>query len=188
MATRTAVDHGLVDITPLGEGDIGGELRAFSCGDDDLDDFVRSDAAALQRDNIVRTYLARYGGKVEGYVSLLVDAVVLESRERKKLALGSGAHPIVPALKVARLAVSSSFRAGNRGLGEVMMHFALSKALDIAEQVGCRVLTVDAYPESVAFYERLGFVPNRAKPYRDRHHPSMRLDIFPPEPPSWARA
>lgn len=90
-------------------------------------------------------------------------------------------------MKVARLAVSTSFRATLRGLGEVMMRFALAKALDIADQIGCRVLTVDAYPESVAFYEKLGFTRNRAKQYQGREHPSMRLDIFPPEPPSWAR-
>jgi ribosomal protein S18 acetylase RimI-like enzyme len=175
-----------VDIGPFDESVVD-ELTTFTCGDDDLDDFIRSDAAALQRGNVVRTYLARYEGNVEGYVSLLTDAVVLETRERKKLALGSGAHPIVPALKVARLAVSASFRAMHRGLGEVMMRFALSKALDIADQVGCRVLTVDAYPASIAFYENLGFVRNRAKQYQGREHPSMRLDIFPPEAPSWAR-
>jgi len=40
---------------------------------------------------------------------------------------------------------------------------------------GCRLLTVDAYPESVAFYERFGFVANRAKPYQGRTHPSVQL-------------
>ena len=188
MTARTAIDRNLVDLLLLDEGVLASEFETFTSGDDDLDEFVRSDAARLHQDNIVRTYLGRYNGRIEGYLSLLNDAVVLETRERKKLALAPGAHPIVPALKVARLAVASSFRATHRGLGETLLRFAFVKALDLARHVGCRLLTVDAYPESVGFYEKLGFVPNRAKPYQGRTHPSMRLDLFPPVPPVWLTA
>ena len=161
------------------------ELLAFSCGDEDLDDFLRTDASRLLGENVVRTYLAHCDGALMGYLSLLVDAVVLETRERKKLALGSHDHPIVPALKVARLGVSASFRAMNRGAGEALMSFAFVSALDVAEYAGCRLLTVHAYPESVGFYERLGFVQNRAKEYQSKSHSSMRLDVFAPIWPSW---
>jgi hypothetical protein len=44
---------------------------------------------------------------------------------------------------------------------------------------------VDTYPQSVAFYERLGFVRNKAKEYRDRGHPSMRLDLYAAARPAW---
>ena len=81
MATRTAIDQALVDITALDDG-VRDELGRFTSGDTDLDDFVRSDAGDLQRNNVVRTYLARYRGAVEGYVSLLTDAVVLETSAR----------------------------------------------------------------------------------------------------------
>jgi hypothetical protein len=77
-------------------------------------------------------------GAVTAYVSLLVDEVVLETRERKKLALGSHNHPIVPALKIATLGVSASFRAMNRGAGEALMSFAFVSALDVADYAGCR--------------------------------------------------
>jgi len=119
-------------------------------------------------------------------MALLSDAIVLETKERKRLALGAGDHPIVPAVKIARLAISDPFRQAHAGVGTALVQIAHAMALDIADRVGCRLLTVDAYPESVAFYERLGVVPNRAKPYRDRHHPSMRFDIFPPAQPPWA--
>jgi predicted N-acetyltransferase YhbS len=81
--------------------------------------------------------------------------------------------------------VSKSFREKHRGVGEAVMRFAFLRALDLAEHVGCRLLTVDAYPASVAFHERLGFVRNRAKEYQAKSHPSMRLDVFGPTWPAW---
>jgi GNAT superfamily N-acetyltransferase len=160
-------------------------LATFTCGEPDLDDFLRSDALRLQSHRVVRTYLAFHENVMVGYMALLTDAVVLETKERKRLALGSHDHPIVPALKIARLAVAESVRTTHAGVGTALVEVALAMALDVAQRVGCRLLTVDAYPGAVAFYERLGFVPNRAKPYQGRQHPSMRLDVFPPVPHSW---
>ena len=77
-------------------------LNAFTCGEPDLDDFLRNDAARLGRQRVVRTYVAFFDGELVGYVALLADAVVLDTKERRKLALGSQGHPVVPALKIAR--------------------------------------------------------------------------------------
>lgn len=182
---RRRIDVAQLEVRPLSLQDRP-SIDGFSCSDADLDDFVRSDAFRLQAGNIVQTYLAFYGGTVAGYVSLLSDAIVLATRERKRLALSVHDHPIVPALKIARLGISAEFRQSHRGLGEALVGFAFATAADIAELVGCRLLTVDAYPQSVGFYERLGFVFNRAKPYQEKLHPSMRFDLFAPKLPSWA--
>lgn len=162
-------------------------LATFTCGEADLDDFLRSDALRLQAQRVVRTYLGFVGEQLIGYMALLADAVVLETKERRRLALGAHDHPIVPAVKIARLAVAESVRATHTGAGTALVQVAFAMALDVADRIGCRLITVDAYPESVAFYEQLGFVPNRAKAYQGRHHPSMRLDIFPPVMHPWAQ-
>jgi GNAT superfamily N-acetyltransferase len=160
-------------------------VATFSSGDGDLDDFLRTDALRLQHHHVARTYLALLDAGLIGYMTLLADAVVLETKERKRLALSTTDHPSVPALKIARLAVAGDFRAARRGAGTALVAVAYAIALDLADRVGCRLLTVDAYADSVAFYERLGFFTNRAKPYQGRTHPSMRLDVFPPVPPAW---
>lgn len=162
-------------------------VAAFTCGEADLDDFLRSDALRLQAHRVARTYLGFFETKLVGYVTVLADAVVLETKERKRLALAAHDHPAVPALKIARLAVSTSFRETHAGVGTALVHIALAMATDLSDRIGCRLLTLDAYPESVAFYEKLGFSRNRAKPYQGREHPSMRLDIFPPSPPPWTQ-
>jgi ribosomal protein S18 acetylase RimI-like enzyme len=174
-----------LEILPLTAADAL-NLEEFSCDDDDLNDFVRTDALRLQNEHATQCYLARRestGARVLGYVALLTDAVLLESKERKGLGLRD-AHPVVPALKIARLGVSHDLQRGN-GIGTALVRFAYFKGIEIAESVGCRLLTLDAYPQSVGFYEKLGFVCNRSKEYRDRAHPSMRLDVFSEMSPDW---
>src|SRR4051812_5023862 len=159
---RHPIEPTYLQIRPLTDEGIEASA-AFSCGDPDLDDFLRTDAMRLQQQNVVRTFVALYEAQLVGYVTLLVDAVELKPSERKKLSLHFRDHPIVPALKVARLGVSTAFRATYRGAGEALMRFAHATAIDLAEHVGCRLLTLDAYPESILFYEHLGFVRNQAK-------------------------
>lgn len=50
------------------------------------------------------------------------------------------------------------------GIGSLMLREVLTLTIMISEYVGCRIITVDAKPESVGFYERFGF--KRAKSRR----------------------
>ncbi len=177
-----AINPKLLYIRELTAQDMGAAAD-FSCGDTDLDDFLRSDALRLQEQDVTRTFTAMYTGELAGYVALLVDAIELKSGERKKLGLSHQDHPVVPALKVARLAVAMSLR--NQGLGKELMRFALAKVRLLARHSGCRLLTVDAYPDAIEFYRRLGFVPNRATRYQDRLNLSMRFDPRTPHLPAW---
>lgn len=159
--------------------------QEFSCGDDDLDDFLRSDALRLQNVHTARTHIAFYRDEFVGYITLLNDCVELKTNERKRLSLRHNDHPTVPALKIARLAVSAVARSRLRGTGTALVQFACAKALELSHSAGCRLVTVDAYPESVRFYEKLGFIKNNAKPYAERAHPSMRFDLFGQRSPYW---
>jgi ribosomal protein S18 acetylase RimI-like enzyme len=191
--SRPPVDRSLLAVALLTEGLLAA-FADFSCGDDeddaDLNEFIRDDAWRLQSLNVVRTYVALYDGQACGYVALMADAVSLKPNERKKIrapgvALGFDDHPVVPAIKIARLAVHKATRESCRGVGEYLVRFAFFTALDLAEVAGCRLLTLDASMKSIGFYEKLGFRPNLDGPYVGRKNPSMRLDLFAEEPPSW---
>lgn len=184
MSEKQALPPGALQLHPLGP-ESAPDVGAFRSGDDDLDAFLRDDALRLQEADVVRTYLARDRGALVGYVALLTDAIVLETRERKGLSLAHSDHPVIPAIKVARLAVAQDFRRTTRGAGEALMRFAFATAVELSTRVGVRLITVDAYPDAVAFYERLGFVQNRSKEYRERARPSMRLDLHAEPRPSW---
>ena len=111
--------------------------------------------------------------------------------ERRKLAapeverLGHQDPEYVPAIKVARLAVCKDFRAVSSGTGRELVRFACWLGLRASRAIGCRLVTVDAYPDAVRFYEEIGFGHNSAKPYKERARPSMRLDLFAPDVQGW---
>jgi hypothetical protein len=65
------------------------------------------------------------------------------------------------------------------------MRFACERGFHVAELAGCRLITLDAYPKSVGFYEKLGFRRSRSKEQAAKEHPSMWLDLFGPERPGW---
>ncbi len=54
------------------------DLEGFSCGLDDMDDFLKNDALIQQTENLNVTYLSMYGGEIIGFFSLLSDIIKLK--------------------------------------------------------------------------------------------------------------
>ena len=61
--------------------------------------------------------------------------------------------------------------------------------MERSKVTGCRFLSVDAIPEAVEFYEKLGFEPNLHGSYqgKNRGTTSMRFDAFAPTLPQWTQ-
>lgn len=161
-------------------------LESFYCGDDDLDDFLKSDALKLFDEHVCVTFLAfletdDIDNEFVGFISLVADALTLDSSEK----LPDIPLTVVPALKIARLAVSSDARSRFKGIGTTLVRKAFLDGLDLTHSVAARFLTVDAYPNAISFYEKLGFQKNLAQTYKKRRRNcSMRLDLF-GELPAW---
>jgi N-acetylglutamate synthase-like GNAT family acetyltransferase len=69
----------------------------------------------------------------------------------------------IPAITLARLA--ASIDAQNQGMGEQLLVDAMTRAKQVAMQVGGNLLFVDAKDVSaVEFYARYGFVPLQSDP------------------------
>lgn len=73
-----------------------------------------------------------------------------------------------------------SIKYHEKGIGREIVKYVEGCALSLNEKshIGCRFITVDAYPQSIGFYQKLGFVFNKSKVYREKEHPSMRLDVY----------
>jgi GNAT superfamily N-acetyltransferase len=129
----------------------------FRSGNLDLDRFFARYAGQNQfRHHIGTTYVAvDDGGGIAGFATVsaseLVPDVVPPTRRK-----GLPKYPL-PVLRLARLAVDERVRG--RGVGAVLVGAVLSLALQVAKDVGCVGVVVDAKPESVSFYERVGFIP-----------------------------
>lgn len=170
------------------------DVAGFSCGDSpdqaDLNDFLKSDALRYAATGMSQTYVAVADAAVVGYVTLLMDAIWLNPDEKDEFRRAD--VPVgmtIPALKVGRLARLQSCRIPL--VGTALMRFAFATLVDQSERVGCRLLSVDAIPSAVEFYEKLGFVRNLHFNHatgKRRTTTSMRFDAFAPTLADWTRS
>lgn len=135
---------------------------SFHCGVEALDTYLRQQAGQHQREGIATTHVLiddTAPSSILGYVSLAAAQLHLQDLQlgdRKRLP----AYP-VPATRVGRLAVSSQHQG--EGYGRLLLGHAVNSSLGLREQLGVRVLVVDAKDEQAAmFYKAFGFQPTTA--------------------------
>lgn len=157
----------------------------FRCSREEQNVFLRERAWTEQEDGFSVTYLAHLNGVTVGFMTLAMDAIVLQTSEKPRSEIRLVRFP---AVKVAQLAIHENWE--RRGLGQKLVALAAGIALDLRARVGCRYLTVDAKPDVVGWYRSLEFKVNkeerkaRERRATERHVPveslpvSMRLDLF----------
>lgn len=126
----------------------------FICGEASLDVWLREQAVAATARRTARTWVwVDQTAAVVGYYALAAHRV---SREVVPNKIGRGGPVEIPAVLLARLALSESLRG--HGLGAVLVADALERIIDATQTVAARLVVVDALQERVAqFYESLGF-------------------------------
>lgn len=129
----------------------------FSCGNVDLDAWLRSYAGQQERSHNARTFLARPEGAtaIVGYYSTTTYRIDLDD---VSIALGAGKrrYPI-PAVLLARLAVDQAW--AGRGVGRQLLVSALTRMAEASRSLGFELVVVDAINEAaVTFYARYGFI------------------------------
>jgi GNAT superfamily N-acetyltransferase len=128
-------------------------VDGFSCGEPSLDTWLREQAAPASARHTARTWVWVDAGAVVGYYALAAHKV---AREQVPSRVGRGGPVEIPAVLLARLALSKSLRG--QGLGEVLVADALGRIVEVTQTVSARLVVVDALHERVAhFYEALGF-------------------------------
>lgn len=130
---------------------------SFSCGEPSLDAYLRQQAAQHHRDGISTTHVLvddADPARILGYYSLSAAQLLLtdlQESDRKRLPN----YP-VPAIRIGRLAVSAGEQG--KGHGEYLLANAVMLCRMLREQLGVRVLLVDALNEKAAsFYRAYGF-------------------------------
>jgi len=135
------------------------DVNSFDCRDEALNNYLKRHAwNNQQKSSIGVTYVAVdeiAPRSVIGYVTLATSSVRRDSLPKKAV---RGLPPYdLPMILLARLAVDRRF--GGRGLGQALLSEALRIALAVSDQIGCRAVIVDAYPQAVDWYRRYGFLP-----------------------------
>ena len=131
----------------------------FRSGNVDLDRFFLRYAGQNQfRHHIGTTYIAvDTSGFIGGFATVTPSEIAPAAVPRKRHRLP---HYPLPVLRLARLAVDE--RAKRRGVGSLLLRSVIALACRMADDFGYAVVLVDAKPEAVAFYEKLGFLPLEA--------------------------
>jgi len=159
-------------------------LDGFLCLIDEYNDYLFQDALRSQNDHVALTWMLRERntGIIVAYMSLIADAIKLSVTEKEIHNLN---YPFktIPAMKIAKLAVSGTVQKKYRGLGTYMISNALVIARTCNRQLfACRFITVDAdieHNESVIkFYEKNGFISNAEMNNKRTKTISMRKDIY----------
>ena len=162
-----------MEIRLLRESD---DRSQFRCGDVELDRFLQKYAGQNQfRHHVGTTYVAVQGETVIGYVTVAPGQIEIEDLPaslRRKLP----GYPL-PVLRIARLAVDASTRG--QGLGKLLLRFALDLAVRLAREFGCIGAMVDAKPDAVSFYEKLGFMPLEVLEGHSESRPAPRALFLP---------
>ena len=160
------------------------QLESFSCQIEEYNDYLFQEAKKSQKDQMALTWLLRERstGAIAAYMSLIADAIKLSTTEKE---LHQLEYPFktVPAMKIAKLAVSASFQEKYHGIGSLMVEMAIQIAESCNEQhFACRFITVDADIEHnetvIKFYQKNGFIPNEETLNKRRKTISMRRDIL----------
>jgi ribosomal protein S18 acetylase RimI-like enzyme len=132
------------------------DRQGFDCGRRELNDWLRQVARQHQEKGLSKTIVAIRGeepARIRGYYALTLAE--LENRHlpdawRKKLPRR------IPGVRLGRLAVDKTFQG--RGLGELLLVDALTRARRIVTDAGGIGLFVDALDEQAAgYYRRFGF-------------------------------
>ncbi len=133
----------------LSEGD---DVSDFNCGHEDTNEFLREDALEYLKRDVAVTYIVKESGKVAGFISLAMGAIKVTGHPR--ISIPGVDIREYPALKIGGLGVDK--KAVNKGLGTLLLQFAMRKALELKEEIGCR-FAVDAYPNRIGWYRGRGF-------------------------------
>jgi GNAT superfamily N-acetyltransferase len=142
----------------------------FDCGREMQNSFLYSRAWDDQVERLSVTYLYFVGGILAAYATVCMDSLELGTREK----IFKIRYRYVSALKLAQLGVHRSFQG--LGLGKLVVADMIGFAQELAGQVGCRYLSLDAQPDLVAWYQGQGFRINKLM-QRSSHSVSMRYDI-----------
>lgn len=129
------------------------DLDSFSCGQPDLDEWLRRFARHAEGMRSGRTWVWTQNGLVVAYFTLAGHVI-----ERGELPArpGRGSPDRIPAVLIARFALHETLHGS--GLGGRLLADAVSRIVAATDIVAARFVVVDAIDEHAAdFYSHYGF-------------------------------
>ena len=136
------------------------DRNAFQCGEPALDRYLREQATQDCRRHIANCFVALDGETVAGFYTLSSASIPLPDVP-EELARRLPRYPVLPAIRLGRLAVAS--RLQGTGCGALLLADALKRCLR-AEAAAFAVLVEAKHEKAAAFYRHHGFLDLPSRP------------------------
>jgi len=157
------------------------KIKNLESYEKELVDFLLEDALDNQEKKISKTYLwfLKTTDELIGYITLLADTINLDASLKDEFRKKGIPYKSLPALKIGRLCVDDRFQ--RKGIGSLMIQFAIYNVKKLNECCGCRFITLDAkrnpepFKDSMHFYKIMGFKEIRT---RQKGTTPMYKDVF----------
>ena len=108
-------------------------------------------------------------GKPVAFVTIV--AAAYRAEDLFKTGNGDYRYRHIPAIKIARLATDITCQ--RKGCGRALVDYSFALALNIMEQIGCKLLVTDALPEKIEWYRQQSFSlsvdAKRTRPGRENY-------------------
>lgn len=141
--------------------------KAFDCGDETVNSFLREKALQDQERDLSRTMVLiepdDSPGKIIGYHTLLMQQVKQEEipNDRPRITRG------IPVILLGQLGIDVNFQ--RKGFGDLMLMDAQARTDEISRKIGVRALMLDARNERLAeWYGKHNFIrfPNSLRMFK----------------------
>ena len=126
----------------------------FTCGKQEIDEFIQKEALMFQEQLLGVTYIFKHESKIIGFATLCMGHI-----NRQKMSVENRLKQDIrsyPALLIGQLGVCDGYQSS--GVGTYICDFCFDRALKLSQKVGCRFLVVDALDSAMEFYAKYGFV------------------------------
>jgi GNAT superfamily N-acetyltransferase len=138
-------------------------IRAFFCGETQIDDYIKKYALINQYNNIGQTWILHDKNKSEiiGYYTISNSQILISSFPQE-YTKNLPKYP-VPCILIGKLGVDR--KCQGQGFGEYLLYDSLKRIKDISINVGCNAAIIDAINDKVAdYYSKNGFIRFKEKP------------------------
>jgi GNAT superfamily N-acetyltransferase len=174
LCDRGSFTYEELEFSPFRES---GQVRGFTCGDRDLDDFLTTEEVVrYERERLGRTWLVYVEGELVGYYTLAQGSLNVQYVRKGKKSFNPDNEWIIeeiPALKLGRFAVRKDLH--RKGLGRLLMDHI--KGLAINAEFPCRLIVLNAVPDSIEFYQSCEFELSEHHKMKNRVQRVMFYDL-----------